>query len=179
VLSFELGVQELKTQHLKIITRIGMRVVIQRVSEASVTVDGVVVGQIGRGLLVLLGVGAGDDLAEAEPLAEKIANLRIFPDAEGRFNRSLLDIGGGALVVSQFTLYADTRRGRRPSFSDAASPDAAAPLVDAVVAALQRLSILVATGVFGAHMRVGLVNDGPVTILLDSETFRAPRRNRD
>jgi D-tyrosyl-tRNA(Tyr) deacylase len=156
-----------------------MRAVVQRVSEASVTVDGVVVAQIGRGLLVLLGVGAGDDAAEAESLAEKIANLRIFSDPEGRFNRSLLDVGGGALVVSQFTLYADTRRGRRPSFSDAASPDVAAPLVDVVVAALRQLSIVVATGAFGAHMHVGLVNDGPVTILLDSEKFRAPRRNRD
>jgi D-tyrosyl-tRNA(Tyr) deacylase len=156
-----------------------MRAVIQRVNEASVTVDGVVVGRIGRGLLVLLGVGAGDAVAEAESLAEKIANLRIFSDAEGRFNRSLIDVGGGALVISQFTLYADTRRGRRPSFSDAAPPDLAAPLVDAVVAALQRLSIVVATGAFGAHMQVGLVNDGPVTILLDSETFRAPRRSRD
>jgi D-aminoacyl-tRNA deacylase len=156
-----------------------MRAVIQRVNEASVTVDDAVVGQIGRGLLVLLGVGVSDGVAEAQLLAEKIANLRIFSDAEGRFNRSLLDVGGGALVVSQFTLYADTRRGRRPSFSDAAPPEAAAPLVDAVVAALRRLNIVVATGAFGAHMHVASVNDGPVTILLDSETFRAPRQGRD
>jgi D-tyrosyl-tRNA(Tyr) deacylase len=156
-----------------------MRAVIQRVSEASVAVDGAVVSRIGHGLLVLLGVGAGDDMADAQLLAEKSANLRIFSDAEGRFNRSLLDVGGGALVVSQFTLYADTRRGRRPSFSDAAPPDVAAPLVDTFVAALRRLSLEVATGVFGAHMHIALVNDGPVTILLDSETFRAPRRRRD
>jgi D-tyrosyl-tRNA(Tyr) deacylase len=156
-----------------------MRAVVQRVSEASVTVDGAVVAQIGSGLLVLLGVGASDSTADGELLAEKIVNLRIFPDADGRFNRSLLDVGGGALVVSQFTLYADTRRGRRPSFSDAAPPEAAAPLVDAFAAVLQRLNVEVATGAFGAHMRVALVNDGPVTILLDSDTFRAPRRSRD
>jgi D-tyrosyl-tRNA(Tyr) deacylase len=152
-----------------------MRAVIQRVSEASVAVDGAAVGRIGRGLLVLLGVGAGDSAADAELLAEKIANLRIFPDTDGRFNRSLLDVGGGALVVSQFTLYADTRRGRRPGFSDAAPPEVAAPLVDVFANALRRSIGIVATGAFGAHMQVALVNDGPVTILLDSETFRAPR----
>lgn len=146
-----------------------MRAVIQRVSEASVTVDDVVVGKIGPGLLVLLGVGAGDDMAIAELLAEKIANLRIFSDAAGRFNHSLLDVGGAVLVVSQFTLYADTRRGRRPSFSDAAPPEVAAPLIDMFAAALRRLSVEVATGSFGAHMHVALVNDGPVTILLDTE----------
>jgi D-tyrosyl-tRNA(Tyr) deacylase len=148
-----------------------MRAVIQRVSEASVTVDDAVIGRIGPGLLVLLGAGAGDDLADAELLAEKIANLRVFSDADGRFNRSLLDVGGAALVVSQFTLYADTRRGRRPSFSDAASPEVAAPLIDVFVAALRRLSIEVAAGAFGAHMHVALVNDGPVTILLDTERY--------
>ena len=146
-----------------------MRAVIQRVSEASVTVDDAVVGQIGHGLLVLLGAGAGDDAADADVLAEKIANLRVFSDADGRFNRSLLDVSGAALVVSQFTLYADTRRGRRPSFSDAAPPEVAAPLIDVFAAALRRLSVEVATGVFGAHMHVALVNDGPVTILLDTE----------
>ncbi len=113
---------------------------------------------------------------EAALLAEKIANMRIFADQDGRFNRSLLDVGGGALVVSQFTLYADTRRGRRPSFSAAAAPELAEPLVDAFVAALRQQQVVVATGVFGAHMQVALLNDGPVTILLDSETFRAPRR---
>src|SRR5690242_16289774 len=112
-----------------------MRAVIQRVSQASVTVEHQVVGQIGRGLLVLLGVGAADGPADAALLAEKIASMRIFPDQEGRFNRALLDIGGSVLVVSQFTLYADTRRGRRPGFSGAAPPAVAAPLVDAFVAA--------------------------------------------
>lgn len=152
-----------------------MRAVIQRVSKASVTVDGAVVGQIGRGLLVLLGVGAGDAAADARQLAEKIANLRIFADDEGRFNRSALDIGGAALVVSQFTLYADTRRGRRPSFSGAALPEAAAPLVDGFVAALRERGLPVSTGVFGAHMDVNLRNDGPVTIILDSATLQESR----
>jgi len=153
-----------------------MKAVIQRVSEASVTVGGEVVGAIGRGLLILLGVGPGDTPAAAERLAEKIANLRIFADEAGRFNRSALELGAAALVVSQFTLYADTRRGRRPSFSDAALPDVAAPLVDAFVAALRQQRVEVATGAFGAHMQVALVNDGPVTIVLDSATFREPRR---
>ena len=153
-----------------------MRAVIQRVSQASVTVDGTVVGQIGPGLLVLLGVGPGDGAAEAALLAEKIANLRIFSDAEGRFNHSLLDTSGAALVVSQFTLYADLRRGRRPGFSDAAAPDIAAPLVETFVDQLRRIGIAVATGSFGAHMQVALVNDGPVTITLDSSLFQTPRR---
>ncbi|ABU58306.1 MULTISPECIES: D-aminoacyl-tRNA deacylase [Roseiflexus] len=156
-----------------------MRAVIQRVSEASVTVDGRVIGAIGRGLLILLGVGVGDTEAEAKLLAEKSANLRIFADDEGRFNRSLLDIGGEALVVSQFTLYADTRRGRRPSFSDAAPPEIAAPLVEAFANELQRLGIAVGAGQFGAMMQVALVNDGPVTILLDSAIFREPRNRHE
>ncbi|MEP7187730.1 MAG: D-aminoacyl-tRNA deacylase [Roseiflexaceae bacterium] len=147
-----------------------MRTVIQRVTEASVTVDNQVVGQIGSGLLVLLGIGVGDQLHEATLLAEKIANMRIFADDDGRFNRSVLDVGGAVLVVSQFTLYADTRRGRRPSFTAAAPPELAAPLVDAFVAALRARGIAVATGVFGAHMHVALLNDGPVTIMLDSTT---------
>jgi D-tyrosyl-tRNA(Tyr) deacylase len=155
-----------------------MRAVIQRVSEASVTVEGAVVGRIGRGLLVLLGAGEGDGPAEAELLAEKIANLRIFPDDAGRFNRSALDAGAAALVVSQFTLYADTRRGRRPSFSGAAAPELAAPLVDAFAAALRARGLPVEMGIFGAHMQVALINDGPVTILLDSDTFREPRNAR-
>jgi D-tyrosyl-tRNA(Tyr) deacylase len=146
-----------------------MRAVIQRVSEASVTVEGKVVGQIGCGLLVLLGVGMGDQVAAATQMAEKIANMRIFADDDGRFNRSALDVGGAALVVSQFTLYADTRRGRRPSFSAAAPPEIAAPLVDAVVAALRARGMTVASGIFGAHMQVTLLNDGPVTIVLDSD----------
>ena len=147
-----------------------MRVVIQRVTEASVTVDNQVVGKIGSGLLVLLGIGTGDQLATATLLAEKIANMRIFADDEGRFNRSVLDVGGAALVVSQFTLYADTRRGRRPSFAAAAPPEIAMPLVDAFVAALRARGLTVATGIFGAHMHVALLNDGPVTIVLDSAT---------
>ena len=147
-----------------------MRAVIQRVTEASVTVNSQVVGQIGGGLLVLLGIGVGDQLAEATLLAEKIANMRIFADDDGRFNRSALEVGGAALVVSQFTLYADTRRGRRPSFAAAAPPELAAPLVDAFVAALRERGMTVATGVFGAHMHVALLNDGPVTIVLDSTT---------
>ncbi|MBO9336234.1 MAG: D-tyrosyl-tRNA(Tyr) deacylase [Roseiflexus sp.] len=152
-----------------------MRAVLQRVSQASVTVGDEVVGAIGRGLLILLGIGVGDSEAEARLLAEKTANLRIFADEEGRFNRSLLDIGGEALVVSQFTLYADTRRGRRPSFSNAAPPEIAAPLVDVFASELRRLGVAVNTGRFGAMMRVALVNDGPVTILLDSVIFREPR----
>ncbi len=152
-----------------------MRAVVQRVSQASVTVGDEVVGAIGQGLLILLGIGVGDSEAEARLLAEKTANLRIFADEEGRFNRSLLDIGGEALVVSQFTLYADTRRGRRPSFSDAAPPEIAAPLVDVFASELRRLGVAVSTGRFGAMMRVALVNDGPVTILLDSAIFREPR----
>lgn len=153
-----------------------MRAVIQRVSQASVTVEGQIIGQIELGVLVLLGVGQGDGPPEAALLAEKIANMRIFADPAGRFNLSLLDVGGSALVVSQFTLYADTRRGRRPSFSDAAALEVAEPLVEVFVAALRRQQVTVATGSFGAAMHVALVNDGPVTIVLDSATFHEPRR---
>jgi D-tyrosyl-tRNA(Tyr) deacylase len=154
-----------------------MRALLQRVSHASVTVEQQQVGQIGAGLLVLLGVGAGDSTAEASLLADKTAHLRIFSDSEGRFHHSLLDVQGAVLVVSQFTLYADLRRGRRPSFAPAAPPDEAAPLVDTYVAALHSLGVReVATGVFGAMMQVTLTNDGPVTILLDSDTFQQPRR---
>jgi D-tyrosyl-tRNA(Tyr) deacylase len=153
-----------------------VRAILQRVSEASVEVAGRVVGRTGPGLLVLLGVGHEDGEAEARLLAEKTANLRIFGDDEGKFNRSLLDVGGGALVVSQFTLYADTRKGRRPSFTDAALPERAAPLVETYCEALRALGVPVETGVFGAAMGVALVNDGPVTIILDSDIFRQPRR---
>ena len=149
-----------------------MRAVIQRVSEASVSVDGQVAGQIGRGLLVLLGVGPGDGAPEVALLADKIANLRIFPDEAGRFDRSALEVGGAVLVVSQFTLYADTRRGRRPSFTAAAAPEVAAPLVADFAAALRERGLAVENGVFGAHMRVALINDGPVTITLDSEALK-------
>ncbi len=145
-----------------------MKAVLQRVTEASVTVDGQVVGAIGPGLLILLGVAQADQVGDAKLLADKAARLRIFSDAAGRFNHSLLDIGGAALVVSQFTLLADTRHGRRPSFTDAASSDVAAPLVDAFAAQLVALHVPVQQGRFGAHMRVNLCNDGPVTIWLDS-----------
>ena len=153
-----------------------MRALVQRVSSASVEVEGRVVGAIDQGLLILLGVGKGDDEKKAVWLAEKLANLRIFSDEAGAMNRSLLDVGGGALVVSQFTLYADTRKGRRPSFTAAAAPDQAAPLVEVYAEAMRALAVPVATGVFGAAMRVALLNEGPVTIILDSETVRQPRR---
>ena len=149
-----------------------MRAVLQRVRSASVTVEGEVVGAIGPGLLVLLGVGQGDGEAEAELLARKAAELRIFADSASKFNLSLLDTGGAALVVSQFTLYADTRRGRRPGFTEAAPPELAAPLVERFTAVLNGLGVPTATGSFGAHMHVELVNDGPVTILLDTTTWR-------
>ena len=128
-------------------------------------VDGQVVGEIGPGLCVLLGIARGD--AETQRFAARIARLRIFPDAEGRFDRSLLDTGGAALVVSQFTLLADTAKGNRPSFSDAASPEEAEPLYDRFCADLEALGVAVARGVFGASMAVELVNDGPVTIVMD------------
>ena len=129
--------------------------------------DGDAVGAIGRGLLVLLGAGRGDTSENATRLAAKIARLRIFPDAAGRFDRSLLDVGGDALVVSQFTLLADTRKGNRPSFTDAAKPEVAEPLIDRFCDALRALGLHVETGVFGARMEVALVNDGPVTIVVD------------
>jgi D-tyrosyl-tRNA(Tyr) deacylase len=143
-----------------------LRTVCQRVSEARVRVDGAVVGEIGIGLCVLLGVGRGD--TDVEKLAGKLARLRIFPDAAGRFDRSLLDVGGAALVVSQFTLLADTAKGNRPSFSDAAPPEEAEPVYERFCAALEALGVTVERGVFGAPMAVELVNDGPVTIVLDA-----------
>lgn len=145
-----------------------MRVVLQRVSHASVKVDGEVVGAVGAGLLLLVGVAEGDDGATARRLATKCAEMRIFAGDDGRFDRSLIDISGEALVVSQFTLLADARKGRRPSFVAAASPEVAAPICDAFAAALRELGVHVATGVFGAKMMVELVNDGPVTIVVDS-----------
>jgi len=152
-----------------------MRAVIQRVSRAEVRVEGVPVGVIGPGLLVLLGVGQDDSPEEAQFLAEKVVQLRIFSDAEGKFNLSALDVGGGVLVVSQFTLFADTRRGRRPSFISAAPPDVAAPLVERFMDAVRAQGLTVAGGRFGAHMQVELVNDGPVTIILDSEDWKRSR----
>lgn len=161
-----------------------MRAVIQRVTRASVSVDGETVAAIGPGLVVLLGVARGDGAGEARRLAAKTAELRIFPstslragsDSEGRFNRSLVETGGSALAVSQFTLLADVRKGRRPSFADAAPPEEAAPLVDAFVSALRELGVPVETGRFGAHMVVALENDGPVTIVLDTADLDRPRR---
>jgi D-tyrosyl-tRNA(Tyr) deacylase len=139
-------------------------------------VEGEAVGAIGRGLAVLLGVARGDVVEDAERLARKTAEMRIFPDAAGRFNLSLLDIGGEALVVSQFTLLADTRRGRRPDFMAAAPPEEAEPLVERYVSALEEMGVPVATGRFGAHMLVEIHNDGPVTILLDTADLDRPRR---
>ena len=144
-----------------------MRVLIQRVSYASVTVEGQVISNIGKGLLILLGVGHGDGDEQAQFLAEKVANLRMFEDAEGKTNLSVLDVKGEAIVVSQFTLYADARRGRRPSFTDAALPEVAAPLVDRFVELLSRNGVPTQTGRFGEHMLVEIHNDGPVTIWLE------------
>ena len=146
-----------------------MRALLQRVSHASVTVDGNVIGQIGQGLLVLLGVGQDDSEVQVKTLADKIVHLRIFGDNEGKMNRSLLDVGGQALVVSQFTLYADVRKGRRPSFTDAAPPSLAEPLVERFKDALATYGLKVEGGVFGAYMEVELINSGPVTIWMDSE----------
>ncbi len=136
-------------------------------------------GAISQGLLILLGVGQGDTAEEARLLAEKIGHLRIFSDAEGKFNHSALEVGAAFLVVSQFTLYADTRRGRRPGFTGAAPPDVAAPLVERFMQEVRALGLVVAGGKFGAHMQVELVNEGPVTILLDSEDFKLPRSQKE
>jgi len=153
-----------------------MRAVIQRVSRGRVLVDDTVLGEIGRGLVILVGAGQGDEPEDAERLAAKIAGLRIFPDAEGKTNLSLLDVDGEALVISQFTLYADCRKGRRPSFTDAALPDVAEPLVDHLAAALRQDGVRrVETGRFGAMMMVEIHNDGPFTIWLDSSDLRKPR----
>ncbi len=144
-----------------------MRAVVQRVSQASVSVGGEVVGDIGRGVVVLVGVTHGDTEEQAEWLARKIAGLRIFEDNEGKMNAGLLDADGAALVISQFTLYADCRKGRRPSFTNAAMPEVAEPLVEHFAQALRDHGVPVETGVFGAHMLVQIYNDGPVTILLE------------
>jgi D-aminoacyl-tRNA deacylase len=147
-----------------------MRAVIQRVSSCRVVVSGAVVGQIGRGLLVLLGVRTGDTEAQARWLADKIVGLRIFEDDQGKMNVSVADVGGSVLVVSQFTLYADCEKGRRPSFIDAARPEVAEPLYVGFVNAIRLHGVPVATGRFGAMMQVELVNDGPVTLILDAPT---------
>ncbi len=146
-----------------------MRALLQRVSRASVTVDEQVVGRIGRGLLIFLGIGHADTEATVKTLVDKIVQLRIFSDEQGKMNRSLLDIGGEVLVVSQFTLYADAHRGRRPSFTDAAPPALAEPLVERFKDAVASYGLTVASGVFGAYMTIELRNEGPVTIWLDSE----------
>jgi D-aminoacyl-tRNA deacylase len=146
-----------------------LRAVCQRVSEARVWVGGETVGEIERGLCVLLGVARGDTAAEAARLAGKVARLRVFEDEAGRFDRSLLDVAGSALVVSQFTLLADTAKGNRPSFSGAAPPEEAEPLYGRFCDELRALGVRVAQGVFGARMQVELVNDGPVTVILEME----------
>ena len=150
-----------------------MRAVIQRVRQGRVSVEEQTVGQIGPGLVILLGVGQNDSQAEVDRLADKIANLRIFADTEGKTNLSILDVGGEALVISQFTLYADCRKGRRPSFVYAALPDVAAPLVDSFVDRLRQAGIgRVETGEFGAMMLVEIQNDGPFTIFLDTDDLK-------
>jgi len=149
-----------------------MRALLQRVSYASVTVDDLIVGEIGPGFIVLLGVTHSDGRAEVEWLANKVAGLRLFEDMDGKMNASLVDVGGELLVVSQFTLYGDARKGRRPSFTAAARPDQAEPLVEAFVEHLHARGFTVATGVFGANMDVEIHNDGPVTLMLERE---APR----
>jgi D-tyrosyl-tRNA(Tyr) deacylase len=150
-----------------------VRAVVQRVREARVTVDGTVVGTIGRGLCVLLGVAAGDSPAEADLLSRKVLDLRIFDDAEGRMNHALAEVGGALLVVSQFTLHADCRRGRRPAFTAAAPAPLAEALYEHFVGTARALGAVVETGRFQARMLVSLVNDGPVTILLDTAALRA------
>lgn len=144
-----------------------MRIVLQRVSQASVTIDGRVTGAIGRGFLLLVGIAPGDTAAEVAWLAEKVAGLRLFSDAEGKMNLDLAAVGGALLVVSQFTLYGDASKGRRPSFIGAARPEEAIPLYEAFLAALRATGLTVASGEFGADMQVALVNDGPVTLLLE------------
>jgi D-tyrosyl-tRNA(Tyr) deacylase len=152
-----------------------VRAVVQRVTKASVTVEGQVVGEIGLGLAILVGVTHGDTEEEARYLARKIANLRIFTDAEGKLNLSALDVGGSALVVSQFTLYADCRKGRRPSFSAAARPETADPLIERFTGFLRAEGLTVESGQFQAEMLVRIFNDGPVTIILDTQEILGQR----
>ncbi len=148
-----------------------MRAVVQRVSSSSVSSEGRLLGEIGPGLMVLLGVTHADTAEDAERLAGKITRLRIFSDDEGKMNLSLSNIGGELLVVSQFTLFADARSGNRPSYSQAARPETAVPLYEHFVATLRRMGFTVATGEFGADMQVAIANDGPVTVILDTETL--------
>lgn len=153
-----------------------MKVVLQRVSRASVSVGGSVVGAIDHGLLILVGVADGDTRSQADALARKVSGLRIFADSEGRFNESLLDVNGAGLVISQFTLHADVRKGRRPSFTGAARPELAEPLVDHFAESLRAQGVAVQTGEFGAMMSVELTNDGPFTVIIDSADLERPRR---
>lgn len=146
-----------------------MRALLQRVQKGSVTVDDAIIGSIGSGLVILIGVKEGDDVAAAEYLANKIINLRIFEDDDGKFNLSAFDVNAELLVISQFTLFADTKRGRRPGFSEAARPERSIPLYNKIVELLKESGLKVETGEFGAHMIVEIINDGPVTIMLDSE----------
>jgi D-tyrosyl-tRNA(Tyr) deacylase len=145
-----------------------MRLVLQRVKSGRVSVAGQAIAEIGTGFVIFLGIGPGDGEVHVRLLSEKIANLRVFEDEGGKMNRSLLDVGGQALVVSQFTLYADTRKGRRPSFTDAALPDVASPLVERFAELLREFGVPTQTGEFGAHMLVEIANDGPVTIWLEA-----------
>ena len=148
----------------------------QRVSRASVTVHGEAVGEIGAGFVVLVGVSRDDVEADADYIVNKVAHLRVFADERGKFNRSAMDVGAELLLISQFTLHADTRKGRRPSFVDAAPPTLAEPLFDRTVAKFRESGLHVATGIFQAHMMVSLTNDGPVTIMIDSADRERPRR---
>jgi D-tyrosyl-tRNA(Tyr) deacylase len=149
-----------------------MRVLIQRVTAGAVRVGGEVVGEVGRGYVLLVGIGPGDDEPTVRKMAEKVANLRLFSNAAGKFDRSLRDVGGGALVVSQFTLFGDSRKGRRPNFSGAARPELAEPLCDLFVGALREAGVpRVETGRFGAAMSVSIENDGPVTLWVDNEAW--------
>lgn len=153
-----------------------MRALVQRVSRASVTVQGEAVGEIGAGFVVLVGVSRDDVEADADYIVNKVAHLRVFADEQGKFNRSVMDVGAELLLISQFTLHADTRKGRRPSFVDAAPPTLAEPLFDRTVAKFRESGLHVATGIFQAHMMVSLTNDGPVTIMIDSADRERPRR---
>lgn len=153
-----------------------MRAILQRVSRASVTIDGEVHGQIGKGFLILLGVHESDTTAEADVLIDKCAGLRIFEDADEKMNLALADVEGAVLVISNFTLYGDCRRGKRPSFSSAARPETANPLYEYFIEGIRARGIPVETGVFGADMKVELLNDGPVTIFMDTDELSRPRR---
>ncbi len=148
-----------------------MRLVVQRVLRGSVTVEGNLISEIGRGLVLLLGVGEGDNCSDAAYLAEKVAHLRLFEDETGKMNLSVLETGGSVLAVSQFTLYGDCRKGRRPSFSAAAPPDTARELYEIFISQLEKLGLNVSAGRFREHMEVEIINDGPVTLLLDSKKY--------